>query len=97
MIRGRPREKRERRPAKVRHRGICRRELDAARSLWEPDFYHIVLIDVWRYLPGDALEIFREIMEKNPEQRFAFLIGPPRYLSTNWPEEFATSAAGAAA
>ena len=65
--------------------------LDEARFLFQPDRYDLVLLDVRRYLPGEALDFCRLIKDIDPGQRIAFLPGPPRYLSTNWPHELVLS------
>ncbi len=61
--------------------------LQAARFLWQPDFYSLILLDVKRHLPGEALEFYEWVKEASPHQRFAFLVGPPVYLSRTWPAE----------
>jgi len=38
-------------------------------------------------LPGEALEFYEQIKEAAPTERFAFLVGPPVYLSRTWPGE----------
>ncbi len=91
---------REARTAVLRHYGIEVFPADnfaLARSLWEPAYYHLVLIDIRRYLPGETLEFCREVKEKTPGQRIAFLTGPPHYLSLTWPDEFMPKRRAAAA
>jgi len=61
--------------------------LDEARFLWRPDLYRLVLLDVRRYLPGEALDFYRLLKDISPRQRIAFMLGAPRYLSVTWPEE----------
>jgi response regulator RpfG family c-di-GMP phosphodiesterase len=61
--------------------------LEEARFLWRPDFYNLVLLDVRRYLPGEALDFCRLLKDISPQERIAFLLGAPRYLSLTWPEE----------
>ncbi len=61
--------------------------LQAARFLWQPDFYSLILLDVKRHLPGETLEFYEQIKRAQPGQRFAFLVGPPVYLSRTWPAE----------
>ena len=61
--------------------------LQAARFLWQPDFYSLILLDVKRHLPGETLEFYEQIKRAQPGQRFAFLVGPPVYLSRTWPQE----------
>ena len=35
----------------------------------------------------EALQFYEQIKDASPGQRFAFLVGPPVYLSRNWPLE----------
>ena len=37
----------------------------------------------------EALEFYEQIKGASPRQQFAFLMGPPRYLSRTWPGEVA--------
>jgi hypothetical protein len=60
----------------------------AARCLWRPQFYDWILLDVRRYLPGEALAFYEQIRDASPREHFAFLVGPPKYLSLTWPNEF---------
>jgi response regulator RpfG family c-di-GMP phosphodiesterase len=62
-------------------------EFSTARFLWQPNVFDLVMLDVRRYSPGEALEFYEQIKDANPRQRFAFLIGPPTYLSPTWPGE----------
>jgi CheY-like chemotaxis protein len=66
-------------------------DLSAARFLWQPNVYDLILLDVRRHLPGEALEFYQQIKETSPRERFAFLVGPPVYLSLTWPEELMKS------
>ena len=59
--------------------------LQRARILWRPRRYDLILLDVRGHLPGEALEFYEQIREVTPRQRFAFLVGPPLYLSLTWP------------
>jgi CheY-like chemotaxis protein len=61
--------------------------LQAARFLWQPDMYDLILLDVRRHLPGEALEFYEQIRTESPKEHFAFLLGPPVYLSRTWPGE----------
>ena len=61
--------------------------LEAARALWRPKRYHLILLDVRRHNPVEALQFYEQIMDASGGQRFAFLVGPPVYLSRTWPEE----------
>ena len=61
--------------------------LQAARFLWQPNVYDLILLDVRRHLPGEALEFYEQIRNASPKEHFAFLVGPPVYLSRRWPDE----------
>jgi CheY-like chemotaxis protein len=61
--------------------------LPAARFLWQPDIYDLILLDVRRHPPGEALEFYEQIRTESPKEHFAFLVGPPVYLSRTWPGE----------
>jgi CheY-like chemotaxis protein len=77
----------------LRSRGVevhVAESLRAARFLWQPNVYDMILLDVRRHLPGEALEFYEQIKEANPRERFAFLVGAPVYLSLTWPEELLT-------
>lgn len=83
---------REARAAVLRGRGIEvyeAEEISAARFLWQPNVYDLVMLDVRRYSPEEALKFYGEIKDASPQQQFAFLMGPPRYLSRTWPGEVA--------
>jgi hypothetical protein len=86
---------RETRAAVLRSRGVEvheAEEISAARFLWQPNVYDLVMLDVRRYSPGEALEFYEQMKDASPQQQFAFLIGPPRYLSRTWPGEVASGA-----
>jgi DNA-binding NtrC family response regulator len=81
---------REARAAVLRSRGVEvheAAEVSAARFLWQPNVYDLVMLDVRRYSPEEALEFYEQIKDASPRQRFVFLIGPPDYLSMTWPGE----------
>ncbi len=81
---------REARAAVLQSRGVEVRtaeNLSAARFLWQPNLYDLVLLDVRRCLPGEAMEFYEQIRAASPRERFAFLVGPPVYLSRTWPED----------
>ena len=63
--------------------------LQMARVLWQPRRYDLILLDVRRHLPGEALEFYEQIRDASPGQHFAFLVGPPLYVSRRWPLELA--------
>jgi len=63
------------------------KDLCAARFLWQPNVYDLILLDVRRHLPGEALEFYEQITTASPKEHFAFLVGPPVYLSRTWPDE----------
>jgi len=70
-------------------------DLSTARLLWQSNTYDLILLDVRRYLRGDALDFYEQTKGASPRQRFAFLIGPPVYLSITWPEQIIDSERGA--
>ena len=66
-------------------------EIPAARFLWQPHVYDLVMLDVRRFSPAEALEFYEQIRAADPRQQVAFLMGPPRYLSRTWPDEVAAN------
>jgi hypothetical protein len=87
---------REARAAVLRSRGVEVHEveeLSSARFLWQPHVYDLVMLDVRRYSPGETLEFYEQIRDGSPGQRFAFLIGPPTYVSRRWPGEITADVA----
>ncbi len=75
---------REARGAVLQSRGVEVRtaeNLSAARFLWQPNRYDLVLLDVRRCLPGEAMEFYEQIRAASPHERFAFLVGPPVRMS----------------
>ncbi len=81
---------REARAAVLRTHGVEVHEaekISTARFLWQPNVYDLVMLDVRRYSPGEALEFYEQIKGASPRHQFAFLMGPPRYLSRTWPGE----------
>ena len=62
-------------------------DISGARFLWQPNVYDLILLDVRKHPPGEARELFEQIRDASPGQRFAFLVGPPIYLSLTWPED----------
>src|ERR1700690_2856266 len=80
---------REARAAVLRSRGVEVHEAEqipAARFLWQPHVYDLVMLDVRRYSLGEALEFYEQIRRADPRQRIVFLVGPPVYLSHTWPD-----------
>ena len=78
------------RAAVLRSHGVevhAAEEISAARFLWQPNIYNLVMLDVRRYSPGETLEFYEQIKQANPRERVAFLVGPPTYLSLTWPGE----------
>ena len=45
------------------------------------------MLDFRRYSSDETLEFYAQIRDASPRQRFAFLMGPPTYLSLTWPGE----------
>jgi len=69
-------------------------DLRAAQLLWHPNLYDLVVLDVRKHLAGEAREFCELVRRASPEQRIAFLVGPPVYLSLTWPDDvMATSGA----
>jgi CheY-like chemotaxis protein len=62
-------------------------DLSGARFLWQPNVYDLILLDVRRHLPGEALEFYEQITTASPKEHFVFLVGPPVYLTRIWPSE----------
>jgi hypothetical protein len=72
----------------LRSHGVDAAEkISAARFLWQPNIYDLVMLDVRRYSPGDTLEFYEQIKQASPRERVVFLVGPPTYLSLTWPGE----------
>src|ERR1700726_3377317 len=61
--------------------------LRAARSLWRPKVYKLILLDPRGHIPGEALDFYLEIKHASPRERVVFLVGPPAFLSLTWPTE----------
>ena len=81
---------REVRAAVLRDHGVEVHEaekLSGARFLWQPNTYDLVMLDVRRYSPGENLQFYEQIKDAYPRQGFAFLLGPPNYISRTWPGE----------
>jgi response regulator RpfG family c-di-GMP phosphodiesterase len=72
---------RDARAAVLRSHGIEVHEAEAiprARFLWQPKVYDLVMLDVRRYSPAEALEFYGEVMHRSPPEHFVFLLGPPK-------------------
>jgi hypothetical protein len=85
---------REARAAVLRSRGVEvdeAEEISAARFLWRPNVYDLVMLVLRRYSVEETREFYEQIKGASPRQQFAFLMGPPRYLSRTWPGELAAS------
>jgi len=83
---------REVRAAVLRDQGVEvheAEEIPRARFLWQPHVYDLVMLDLRRYSPTEALEFYEQIRVVDPRQRIVFLTGPPKYLSRSWPGEVA--------
>jgi DNA-binding NtrC family response regulator len=78
---------REARASVLRSRGVEvheAEEISTARFLWQPSVYDLVMLDVRRYSPVEALEFYEQIRAADPRQRIVFLTGPPKYVSRTW-------------
>ena len=62
-------------------------DLRAAQLLWHPNLYDLIVLDVRKHLAGEAREFCELVRRASPEQRIAFLVGPPVYLSLTWPDD----------
>jgi len=62
-------------------------EISAARFLWRPDIYDLVMLNFRRYSSDETREFYKDVKNRSPRERFAFFLGPPRYLSHTWPGE----------
>lgn len=85
---------RETRASLLRSHGVEVHEADslqAARFLWQPKIYDLILLNLRGHFPGDALEFYEQVRKTSRRERFAFLVGPPVYLSLTWPNEFIVS------
>ena len=74
--------KRDLRAKVLRKMGVevdCAADISAARSLWQADAYHLVLLAVERE-PQNVEAFCVEIRSAKPPQKFAFLVGKPDYL-----------------
>ena len=60
-----------------------------AQALWWPDAYRLILVDVRQHLPGEVVAFCEKVRREYPRQRIAYLVGPPKYLVSTWPEESA--------
>jgi hypothetical protein len=81
---------REVRAALLRSHGVVvhpAEEISAARFLWQPHVYDLIMLDVRRYSSEEMLEFYAEIKGASPHEDFVFLVGPPLYLSRTWPGE----------
>lgn len=79
---------REARAAVLRSHGVEvheAEELSTARFLWQPSVYDLVMLDVRRYSPEEALEFYKQIKGASPRQEIVFLTGSSKYLSRTWP------------
>jgi len=83
---------REVRAAVLRSQGVEvheAEEITRARFLWQPRLYDLLMLDLRRYSPAEALEFYEQVRAADPRQRIVFLTGPPKYLSRTWPSEVA--------
>jgi DNA-binding NtrC family response regulator len=83
---------REARAAVLRSHGVEvheAEEISAARFLWQPHVYDLVMLDVRRYSPEETREFYEQVKGASPRQQIVFLTGPPKYLSHTWPGEVA--------
>ncbi len=60
-----------------------------AQAFWWPNAYRLILVDVRRHLPGEIVDFCEKIRREYPQQRIAYLVGPPKYLVSTWPQKIA--------
>ena len=70
------------------------RNLADSRSLWQRYTYDWVFLDVHPHLPGEVMDFCEQLRRASPQQRIAFLVGPPTYVSVKWPSEEITEDKG---
>ncbi len=63
--------------------------LEEARVLFQAGRYDLVLLDLHRYPPAEALVFCHVIKSIDPSQRIALLVGPPSYVTLDWQKELA--------
>jgi CheY-like chemotaxis protein len=63
------------------------RSLDDSRPLWQRHIYDWVFLDVHSCLPGEAMDFCEQLRHTAPRQRVAFFVGPPAYVSAEWPSQ----------
>ena len=68
-------------------------DLANALHLCDARAYSWILVDVRERLPGEVLDFCTHLREKHPEQHVVFLVGPPQYVTLDWPEGFVHAAA----
>lgn len=68
---------------------VAQRVVDG-RSLWQPNTYDWVLLDVRSQLPGEVIDFCEQLRHAAPGQRIAFFVEPPTCVSLRWPGEAIT-------
>ncbi len=63
--------------------------LEEARVFFQAGRYDLVLLDLHRYPPAEALVFCRVIKSIDPSQRIALLVGAPSYITLDWQKELA--------
>jgi len=74
--------RREIRAANLRMRGVdvvCAKNISEVRDFWHPDLFRLVLLEAAEC--PDAVTFSREVRGDCPEQKLAFFVGKPEYLS----------------
>ncbi len=61
-------------------------DLRHAIRFCDEEAYSWILLDVRRFLPGETLDFCAYIRERHPGLHVAFLVGPPQYVTLDWPE-----------
>ncbi len=80
----------DRRACVLREHGVLVdvvRKGSSATAFWRRTNYDLILIDVPKHLPGEVVDLTRQIRSRHSHQRIAFLLGAPLYISEDWPDE----------
>ncbi len=80
----------DRRACMLRERGVLvnvAKDTSKAEGFWKSKAYDLILVDVRQHLPDEVVDLTARIKAQHPQQRIAFLLGPPLYISENWPDE----------
>jgi DNA-binding response OmpR family regulator len=59
-----------------------------ALRLCDTRTYTWILVDVRERLPGEVLDFCARVREQHPAEHVGFFVGPPQYVTLDWPEAF---------